>query len=148
MAESPTTGTARKLGVEEGARLLLVHPPPGWGLSWLPRSAQAHSLTVPPRPADRADGTVVVAFYADAASYLGDLPALARFAFPSTALWVAWPRRAAGHRSDLTDSVVRDPALELGLVDNKVAAVDHDWSGLRFTWRRELRSAPPPSILG
>ncbi|CAN5776662.1 hypothetical protein BH20ACT6_BH20ACT6_11180 [soil metagenome] len=30
-------------------------------------------------------------------------------------------------------------ALPLGLVDVKVAAVDHDWSGLRLVWRRSAR---------
>jgi hypothetical protein len=59
------------------------------------------------------------------------------------ALWVAWPRRAGGHTSDLTDVVVRNELLPLGLVDVKVAALDDDWSGLRFVWRKELRAARP-----
>jgi hypothetical protein len=52
---------------------------------------------------------------------------------------VAWPRRAAGHRSDITESIIRDQALPLGLVDVKVAAIDEDWSGLRLVWRVENR---------
>ena len=55
--------------------------------------------------------------------------------YPEGALWVAWPRRAAGHQSDLTDTVVRREGLALGVVDVKVAAIDEDWSGLRFVWR-------------
>ncbi|MEJ0014705.1 MAG: hypothetical protein WDN07_04015 [Actinomycetota bacterium] len=47
----------------------------------------------------------------------------------------AWPRRAGSHRSDITDNLVRDVALPLGIVDVKVAAIDDDWSGLRFVWR-------------
>jgi hypothetical protein len=54
-------------------------------------------------------------------------------------LWLAWPRRAGGHESDITDNLVREAALPLGLVDVKVAALDHDWSSLRFVWRKELR---------
>ena len=51
---------------------------------------------------------------------------------PIGAVWVAWPRRAGGHTSDITDNVVREYALPLGLVDVKVAAIDDDWSGLRL----------------
>jgi hypothetical protein len=58
---------------------------------------------------------------------------------PEDTLWLAWPRKAAGHVSDLGDTLVRAAALETGLVDIKVAALGDDWSGLRFVWRRELR---------
>jgi hypothetical protein len=58
---------------------------------------------------------------------------------PASALWVTRPRRAAGHTSDITDNTIREHALPLGLVDNKVAAIDHDWSGLRFVSRLSLR---------
>jgi hypothetical protein len=53
-----------------------------------------------------------------------------------TPLWLCWPRRAGGHESDLTDDRVRAGGLSLGLVDTKVAAVNADWSGLRFSRRR------------
>ena len=55
------------------------------------------------------------------------------------ALWLAWPRRAGGHRSDITDNEIRAVVLPLGLVDIKVAALDDDWSGLKVVWRKELR---------
>ncbi len=55
------------------------------------------------------------------------------------ALWVAWPRKAGGHVSDVTEQSLRDELLPAGLVDTKVAALDDDWSGLRFVWRRERR---------
>ena len=41
--------------------------------------------------------------------------------------------------TDVTEDVVRDVALPLGLVDVKVAAVDATWSGLKLVWRRERR---------
>jgi hypothetical protein len=59
--------------------------------------------------------------------------------FPDGALWAAWPRRAGGHDSDITDAVVREVALPLGLVDVKVAALDEDWSGLKLVWRKARR---------
>ncbi|MGH3203995.1 MAG: hypothetical protein ACRDOA_21205 [Streptosporangiaceae bacterium] len=48
-------------------------------------------------------------------------------------------QRAGGHRSDITDTVIREHALPMGLVDVKVAAIDQDWSGLRLVWRVENR---------
>jgi hypothetical protein len=58
---------------------------------------------------------------------------------PAGMLWVAWPKRASGVPSDLTEDVVRDVALPTGLVDTKVAAIDDTWSGLRLVIRKELR---------
>jgi hypothetical protein len=78
---------------------------------------------------------VLVAFFRAADEIAGRLPALAARVFPAGAVWALWPRRAAGHVSDITDNVVRSCALDLGLVDVKVAAVDADWSGLRLVWR-------------
>ena len=59
--------------------------------------------------------------------------------FPSGGLWVAWPKRASGLETTMHEGVVREVALPLGLVDNKVCAIDETWSGLRVVWRRERR---------
>jgi hypothetical protein len=45
---------------------------------------------------------------------------------------VAWPKRASGVPTDITEDVVREIALAAGLVDNKVCAIDATWSGLRL----------------
>lgn len=58
-------------------------------------------------------------------------------------LWVAWPRKAGGHVSDVTEQSLRDEFLPSGLVDTKVAALDDDWSGLLFVWRRDCRASIP-----
>ena len=67
------------------------------------------------------------------------IPALAERIRPTGALWIAWPRKAAGHVSDVTENLLREVGLPLGIVDVKVAAIDTDWSGLKFVWRRENR---------
>jgi hypothetical protein len=54
---------------------------------------------------------------------------------PAGGLWVAWPKRASGVDTDLTETVVRELGLAAGLVDNKVCAIDQVWSGLRFVYR-------------
>ena len=64
---------------------------------------------------------------------------LARAIRPDRMLWVAWPKRASGVATDVTEDVVREVALPLGLVDTKVCAIDETWSGLRLVWRKEKR---------
>ena len=56
-------------------------------------------------------------------------------------LWVAWPKKASGVKTDVTEDVIRKRALSLGLVDNKVCAVDDTWSGLRLVVRVADRDA-------
>ena len=121
------TPQARKLGLKPGQRVALDDPPDGWRLREPPGGLLAPG----------ADGTadLIVAFFRAETELADRLPALARRVFPAGALWAAWPRRAAGHDSDITDNVVRRHALGLGLVDVKVAAIDDDWSGLRLVWR-------------
>ncbi len=58
---------------------------------------------------------------------------------PPCGLWIAWPKRASGVRTDMSDQVIREVALPTGLVDNKVCAIDAVWSGLRLVIRRENR---------
>lgn len=52
-------------------------------------------------------------------------------------LWVAWPKKASGVKTDLTEDVLREVILPHGLVDRKVCAIDATWSGLLFSWRKK-----------
>lgn len=54
-------------------------------------------------------------------------------------LWVSWPKLTSGLAADLKDSIVREVGLAYGLVDVKVAAIDEDWSALKFVFRPEDR---------
>jgi hypothetical protein len=58
---------------------------------------------------------------------------------PDGMLWVCWPKKASKVQTDVTEDVVREVLLPTGLVDNKVAAVDETWSGLKLVVRLELR---------
>ncbi|MFC1417019.1 DUF3052 domain-containing protein [Streptacidiphilus cavernicola] len=126
------TGTplAKKLRIKAGQRVALVHPPQGWtvaGLAGLPERVE--------QTADTGGWDVAVAFFRTAAELEEDIPALVK-ALPSAGcLWIAWPRRAAGHSSDITDTLLRELLLPTGVVDVKVAALGEDWSGLAFVHR-------------
>jgi hypothetical protein len=122
---------AVKLGLRPGQRVYLHDPPASWDLADPPDGLIDAG---PDGPAD-----LIIAFFRARAVIAGELDGLARRIYPAGALWVAWPRRAGGHRSDITDNVIRSEALPMGLVDVKVAAIDDDWSGLRLVWRVENR---------
>jgi hypothetical protein len=133
-----TTPMATKIGVKDGHRVTLLGAPREWTIDDLPPNVRV----VRRRSSTRSD--VVIAFCRDAASIRRDVASLARSIKVNGSLWIAWPRRAGGHDSDITDNVVRGAVLPLGLVDVKVAALDDDWSAIKSMWRKELRKDLPP----
>jgi len=54
-------------------------------------------------------------------------------------LWIVWPKKTSGIKSDLSQPVVRKIGLASGLVDYKVCAVDTTWTGLKFVHRKIKR---------
>ena len=54
-------------------------------------------------------------------------------------IWISWPKKASKVPTDITEDVIRDVILPIGLVDVKVAAVSDIWSGLKLVIRKELR---------
>jgi hypothetical protein len=134
MATAGYSGTplARKIGIKAGQRVSLLHRPADWALPEVPQGSELVDHRYP-----SAEVTIVFArtygdLAAEAATLVADLA-------DSAMLWVAWPRRAAGHTSDVTENVLRELFLPMGLVDVKVAALGEDWSGLKFVRRRENR---------
>jgi len=136
MAGYSQTPLWRKLGLRAGADLVLIDPPDGWSVHDLPADV---GVRVEHGARGRSRAATLLVFVR-ARAELRRLPALARRTGADGAIWVAWPRRAGGHESDMREQDIRDVALPLGLVDVKVAAIDEDWSGLRLVWRRERRA--------
>ena len=62
---------------------------------------------------------------------------------PDGMIWMSWPKRSLGMATDLSDIVVREVALPLGLVDVKVCAIDEVWSGLKFVIPKAQRKKRP-----
>jgi hypothetical protein len=131
------TPLAAKLGIKSGHRVMLIGVPRDWSIEDLPE--EVHLI----RRRSSPPANVVVAFVESAASLERRVDVLSTTITTDGALWIAWPRKAAGHISDLTDNVVRNAVLPLGLVDVKVAALDEDWSALKMVWRKELRGERP-----
>lgn len=133
MAGYSHRSAAQKLGVVDGTRLALLDAPTGWNLPGRPDDVAV-------RRDLRGHRDVTVAFVRTAAHLRRNAERLVRTLHDDAMLWIAWPRRAGGHTSDVTEDLLREVLLPRGLVDVKVAAIDDDWSGCKFVRRRELRS--------
>jgi len=131
MAGYSGTPLAKKLGIVEGSTLALLGEPSD-AVDALPPG-----VTVKRQTRGKAD--VVVAFFTEQRVFERRIEVLSHMIFPAGGLWVAWPKRASGLATTMDENVVRAVALPLGLVDNKVCAIDGTWAALRVVWRRERR---------
>jgi hypothetical protein len=128
---SPTAGYSgtplpKKLGIKDESTVLVLGGPDGLGL--------------PDRPSGKTND-VVLSFHTERADLERAVPKLLKALDVDGGLWICWPKKASKVPTDITEDTVREVFLPLGLVDNKVCAVDDVWSGLRVVWRKEQRAA-------
>jgi len=144
MAGYSGTPLPKKLGIKPGSRVGLVGAPADFArtLGELPAAAVARPVGRGREPLD-----VIICFARSVKDLVRELPALRGRLDPAGGLWIGWPKKSSGLATDLTEAEVRARGLALGLVDNKVCAIDDTWSGLRFVVRladRPLRGAARP----
>lgn len=126
-----STPLPRKLGIKPDSRVLLLNAPEGFELPDVDAVRRARGL---------AD--VILSFHTERRDLQRRMPVLRRRMRPDARLWIAWPKRASGRPTDLTEDVVRELAYANRLVDNKVAAIDEIWSGLQLVIRVKDRVSP------
>jgi hypothetical protein len=135
-AMAPYSGKplVQKLGIKPGFRIFAAGAPAPYGdiVGNLPAD-----VTILPRIKARLD--MVHVFATRAAGLTGKLRDYRAAIEPDGMMWVSWPKKSSKVPTDLTDVVVRDTALPLGLVDIKVCAIDDTWSGLKFVIPNEQR---------
>lgn len=130
--DSSSTPLARKLGIREGSRVLVVGSPDGFSLGPLPTGTKiAHAA--------RGPLDVVLVFATRMVELRRRFPALAKTLDPAGRLWVAWPKKASRVNTDLTFGAVQDLGLGGGFVDNKSASIDDVYQGLQFVYRLKDR---------
>ncbi|MCE9526219.1 MAG: hypothetical protein K8R36_09220 [Planctomycetales bacterium] len=131
MAGYTGTPLVKKLGIKDGATVLLVSPPKGFLVTLGPLPANAEIIS-----GRRRENLDVLALFVLSQKKLNqEFARLAARLKPAGGLWVCWPKKASGVETDLTENAIREVGLAAGLVDNKVCAVDETWSGLRFVIR-------------
>ncbi len=130
------TPLPKKLGIEESSKVVLAGAPAGFEDLLSPLPAGARLVRRPGRDAD-----VIVAFFTERARLEREFDRLRAGMHDAGGLWIAWPKRASGVATDVTEDMVREVALARGLVDNKICAIDATWSGLRVMVRVKDRRA-------
>ena len=126
---------ATKLGLKEGFRISLFHEPDHYSslLGNLPSEAR---LLGP-----NATNFDLLHVFAKSRGDLARIfPRAKRRIKPNGMLWISWPKKVPGTRTDIDENIVRQIGLANGLVDVKVAAIDENWSGLKFVYRLRDRS--------
>ena len=129
------TPLPKKLGIREGARVLIEGAPEGFedALGALPTGVRllGHAGT---------SMDVVLTFVTEEQALRSRFPTLAAGLDPAGRLWVAWPKKASSVPSDLDFDTVQRNGLDAGLVDNKSASITDEFQGLQFVYR--LRDRP------
>jgi hypothetical protein len=142
MAGYSGTPLPAKLGIKKDRRVALIHAPAGFAktLGDLPEGVKMANASRVPKVPKNADLLDVMLFFTDSRDELiKEFRGLVGRLSPAGGLWIAWPKKASGVPTDLTEDRIREIGLEAGLVDNKVCAVDDTWSGLRFVHRLKDR---------
>ncbi|MDQ6651524.1 MAG: DUF3052 domain-containing protein [Acidobacteriota bacterium] len=137
MAGYSGTPLVQKLGFKEGFRACLVNPPKGFQTELSPLPSNVKIIVGHlPKALD------LILLFADSQRLLKrEFPGLALKLAENGMLWVAWPKKASGVATDLSENEIRQIGLEAGLVDVKVCAVNEIWSGLKFVYRLKDRSS-------
>jgi hypothetical protein len=129
MKQAGYSGTplAKKLGIKEGYTVRLVNEPTHYFNLFSDLPANLHFVQ------DGKTKTDFIHYFATIAAQLQkDMPVLKKQLQPTGMLWVSWYKKSAKIPTDITEELIRNMALEIGLVDIKVCAVDEQWSGLKL----------------
>ena len=136
MAENPRTPRATKLGIRPDSTVAILE------------ASEENALDLPSdvivQRQARGPVVVIVVFSTSSESLRQDVGGLSELVSPNGGLWIAWAKRSSALSSDITDHVVRELAVPLGLVDNKACSIDDAQTGRRLVWRRENRHSRSP----
>lgn len=124
-----------KLGIKPGQRLQAIDAP-GHYTELVEPLPEGVSLVLSAWEQAEAGAEAVHAFFPDRSALAARVAALVTLPAPGGMIWVSWPKKSSPLFRDLTENDIRTLVLPTGWVDVKVAAVDADWSGLKFLKRR------------
>ncbi len=129
------TPLAKKLGIQPGFSILVKNPPVPY-TSLFSEFPENVSIAAHPQPETLDFIHLFCTTYAELQQNASACKALLK---KTGMLWVSWPKGSSAISTDLKREPIREYLLELGLVDIKVAAVNEDWSGLKFVYRTKDR---------
>jgi hypothetical protein len=129
MAGYSKTPLPQKLGIKGGTTVALIDAPDGFVslLGELPDDVTLSTAARKPQ--------LTLWFVRSRAEHRRKLPKILKLSEHGH-VWTIWPKLTSALAGDISETYVRNAALEAGLVDYKVCAVDDTWSGLKFARRR------------
>jgi hypothetical protein len=129
------TPLPRKLGIKDGFRARLVNMPPDVKKELKAELAKCEILHD-----GSADLDFAITFTKAQNELESEFKRVAKLLSPAGMFWVSWPKKSSGVATDVTENMVRETGLAVGLVDVKVCAITDVWSGLKFV--RRLKDRP------
>jgi hypothetical protein len=135
MAGYSGTPLVKKLGFKEGFRAAFVNPPENFQRELGPLPANVAIFLGPLSK----DLDLILLFTDSQRTLAKEFLRLAKKLRQNGMLWIAWPKKASGVSTDLSENVARAIGLEAGLVDVKICAINEVWSGLKFVYRLKDR---------
>ena len=135
MAGYSGTPLPKKLGIKENQRIALVNKPGSFQKQLGALPTNTHVVTKLTAPLD-----LVVLFVESERALAKQFPAIAKKISTNGMIWVAWPKKSSGVKTDLSFELVQRIGLDCGLVDVKICAVDEVWSALKFVIRLKDRN--------
>ncbi|GAC1302729.1 MAG: hypothetical protein NVSMB24_07750 [Mucilaginibacter sp.] len=132
------TTLAKKMGIKPGFRIGLINQPGNYFDLF---------TDLPPDITITNDVTIkkdlIHIFTKSEKEFTAMLPGLKTQITPNGVIWVSWPKKASKVVTDITEDIIRNYALSIGLVDIKVCAVDETWSGLKLVIPVKERNLQP-----
>ena len=125
-----------KLGLKAGQTAYFLHAPDEYMEALGPLPPNVFITKDLNTPVD-----FIHAFYTERAKLEADVILFRQYLEANGTLWISWPKKVSGVKTDITEQTLRDVLLPVNLVDVKVAAVTDIWSGLKFVWRRSARQS-------
>lgn len=129
------TPLPKKLGIKENMAVTLIDAPGDFEITLgdVPSGVVFHRRQ---RGQPPAGCPLVIWFNRSRQDVDAGIRGIARDLPENGRVWIAWPKKASGVVTDLTQPYVRKTGLASGLVDYKICAIDKTWSGLLFTRRK------------
>jgi hypothetical protein len=125
-----STPLFKKLGLKDGMNVKFINPPKGY----VAQFSEEVKATSSEAPFD-----FIQLFTNSLEEYKSELPYLKKQLKKDGIFWISWYKKASGKKTELTEDIIRNYALETGLVDVKVCSIDEDWSGLKLVYRLKDR---------
>lgn len=121
------TPLAKKLGIKNGFHISLINTPEYYLRLFTDLPADLYFENKEDTKVD-----LIHFFTKSKDEYEALLPQLKERIKSNGMIWISWPKKASKVITDITEDIIRNFAIQTGLVDIKVCAVDEIWSGLKL----------------